>query len=149
MKKTLRPLLCSLAVMAVAAAAAPVLAQSDARKVDPQHLTAYWILLNTKVDADIPNTGRNMDKPVCAAVSYQIGTDGVPMNVKLEKVVPESDLGQAAVSIVKNFRYGPALKNRPVAPVDTYYIVPFNTPDDAAAKAKQIAACQLPGYGQG
>ncbi|TBR40442.1 MULTISPECIES: energy transducer TonB [Dyella] len=148
MKKTLRPLLCGLAAVMAVAAATPVLAQ-DARKVDPDHLSAYWILLNTKVNADIPNTGRNMDKPGCASVSYQVGSDGLPMNIELKKVAPESDLGSVAVSIVKNLRYGPSLTNRHSEPVATYYIVPFNMPADAAAKAKLIAACQLPGYGQG
>jgi hypothetical protein len=145
MKTTLRPLLQSLCLALSVAAAAPALA-ADARMVGPDHLASYWILLNTKVEADIPNTGLNMDKPVCAAVSYRVGSDGVPQNIELRKVVPNSDLGQTALSIVKNLRYGPSLSNRQGEPIDTYYIVPFNMPADPAAKAKLIAACQLPGY---
>ncbi|WP_266169915.1 energy transducer TonB [Dyella subtropica] len=149
MKTMLRPMLQGLCLTLVAAAVTPVLAQSQARMVGPEHLSAHWIMLNTKVDADIPNSGRNLDKPVCAAVSYEIGSDGVPRDVQLRKVAPDSDLGQVAVSIVKNLRYGPSLTNRGSEPIATYYVVPFNTTTmDPAQKAKLVAACQLPGYAQ-
>jgi len=149
MKTHLRPVLTGLCLALAVIAAAPVLAQSNMRKVEPEKLASYWIMLNTKVQADVPNSGRNMDKPGCAAVSFDIGSDGVPMNVQLQKVAPESDLGPAAVSLVKNLRFGPSLTNKTHDPVDTYYVVPFNMPADAAQKAKLIAACQLPGYTQG
>jgi hypothetical protein len=45
---------------------------------------------------DAPNSGLNLDKPGCAAVTYTVGSDGVPMNVQVAKVVPNSDLGPAA-----------------------------------------------------
>lgn len=135
-------LLASAAVLAAAGA----WAQDDARKVAPEHLTDFWILLNTKVDADVPNTGRNLDKPGCAAVSYLIGTDGVPRDIQVRKVVPDGDLGKVAASAIANFRYGPSLNNRSDAPVSTYYIVPFNAPDDTAQRQQLTAACRLPGY---
>lgn len=133
------------AVLSLALPALPVLAQADHR-IDPDHLARYWILLNTKVDAQIPNSGRNLDKPGCAAVSYMVGSDGVPRNLKLQKVVPASDLGQVALSAVGNFRYGPSLTNRNSDPVDTYYIVPFNLPADPAVRKQIVDACRLPGY---
>ncbi len=129
-------------------AAAPLLAQSQARKVGPEHIQSYWIMLNTKVDADIPNSGANMDKPGCVAVTYLIGSDGVPQSVNVVKVVPQSDLGAVAKSVAGNFRYGPALKNGTHEPVSTYFIVPFNLPQDAAQRQSIINACKLPGYDQ-
>ena len=93
---------------------APVLAQT--RKVDQQELYRYWILLNTSIKMDAPNSGLNLDKPGCAAVTYTVGSDGVPMNVQLVKLAPKSDLGPAAISAVSNFRYGPSLTNRIGAP---------------------------------
>jgi len=128
--------------------AAPLLAQSQARMVGPEHLQSYWIMLNTKVEADIPNSGRNLDKPGCVAVTYMIGTDGVPQNVTVRKVEPQSDLDSVAKSVVTNLRYGPALKNPTHEPVNTYYIVPFNLPADATQKQAIINACKLPGYDQ-
>jgi TonB family protein len=128
--------------------AAPLLAQSQARPVGPDQIQSYWIMLNTKVDADVPNTGRNMDKPGCVAVSFMIGTDGVPQNVTVRKVVPQSDLDSVAKSVVTNLRYGPALKNSTHEPVNTYYIVPFNLPADPAQRKSITDACKLPGFDQ-
>jgi outer membrane biosynthesis protein TonB len=128
--------------------AAPLLAQSQARTVGPDHIESYWIMLNTKVDADVPNSGHNMDKPGCVAVSYMIGSDGVPQNITVRKVVPQSDLDAVAKSVVSNFRYGPSLTNRSSEPVNTYFIVPFNLPADPAQRKSITNACKLPGYDQ-
>lgn len=125
---------------------APVLAQ--ARKVDQQNLYRYWILLNTQVQMDAPNSGLNLDKPGCVAVTYTVGSDGVPMYVKVAKMMPKSDLGPMAISAVSHFRYGPSLTNRHAEPVATYYIVPFNAPEDKAERQQLVDACSLPGYGQ-
>ena len=130
------------------AGAAPLLAQSQARLVGPDHIQSYWIMLNTKVDADVPNSGRNMTKPGCVAVSFMIGSDGVPQNVTVRKVVPQSDLDAVAKSVAGNFRYGPALKNGTHEPVNTYYIVPFNLPADPAQRQAITDACKLSGYDQ-
>lgn len=126
--------------------ALPVFAQ--ARKVDPQDLYRHWILLNTQVKMDAPNSGTNLDKPGCVAVTYTVGSDGVPRDVTVAKVVPHSDLGPMARSAVTNFRYGPALSNRIAEPIATYYVVPFNAPADKAQKQQLMDACQLPGYGK-
>jgi TonB family protein len=130
------------------AGAAPLLAQSQARMVGPDHIQSYWIMLNTKVDADVPNSGRNMDKPGCVAVSFMIGSDGVPQNVTVRKVAPQSDLDAVAKSVASNFRYGPALKNNTHEPVNTYFIVPFNLPADPAQRQAITDACKLPGFDQ-
>jgi hypothetical protein len=136
-----------IALLAVGLASmAPALAQTQ-RKLDQEHLAGHWILLNTAISADVPNSGRNMDKPGCVAVSYSIGSDGLPRNITVRKVMPPSDLGPVAASAVGSFRYGPSLSNRNGDPVDTYYIVPFNLPADPAARKQLVDACKLPGYG--
>jgi hypothetical protein len=143
--KTLFPSVCRGVLFALAlGAAAPVLAQ--AIKIDQQNLYRYWILLNTKVQMDAPNSGLNLDKPGCVAVTYTVGSDGVPMDVQVAKVEPKSDLGPMARSAVANFRYGPSLSNNTHQPVSTYYIVVFNGPKDPAARDQLMAPCKLPGY---
>jgi hypothetical protein len=127
------------------AAGLPAAAQT-AQRVNPQHLYDYWILLNQTVDIDVPNSARGTHQVGCAAVSYMIGSDGVPRDLKVEKVVPEADFGTIALSAVSNFRYGPSLANRNSEPVATYYVVPFNAPSDKAGQQKVMAPCQLPGY---
>ena len=138
----IRPVLLLVLTLVVAV---PALAQS-ARRVDPQHLYNYWILLNQQVDIDIPNSARNLDKPGCAAVSYTIGSDGVPRDLQLEKTLPAGDLGRVALSAVSNFRYGPSLSNHDGDPVRTYYVVPLNAPDDPQGQQQVMAPCKLTGY---
>lgn len=146
MKSTFHPLRQGLSLLLALACAAPVLAQVN--KVDQQNLYRHWILLNTSVKMDAPNSGLNILKPGCAAVTYTVGSDGVPMDVRLAKLAPKSDLGSAAISAVSNFRYGPSLSNRIGQPMATYYIVVFNAPADKAQRAKLVAPCQLSGYGE-
>jgi len=141
----------SLLVAAVLAAGVPAVAQ-EVRKVAPEQLSNDWILINNRnqgISVDVPNSGVNLYKPGCVAVTYDIGSDGIPMHIQVAKVSPPSDLGKAAVSAVSKFRYGPSLTNKHEDPVSTYYIVPFNAPDDKTQQAALMAPCKLPGYGQG
>jgi hypothetical protein len=144
MKTTFRPISQALLLAATLGFVGPALAQAS--RVDQDNLFHYWILLNTSVQMDAPNTGLNLEKPGCVAVTYTIGSNGVPMSVQVAKVVPKSDLGPAARSAVSNFRYGPSLANRQGEPVATYYIVPFNSPDDPAQRKQLMDACRLPAY---
>lgn len=134
-------------LLALVVAAAPALAQSTHR-IGPQHINAYWIMINQNVDVDIPNTA-NLSKPGCAAVSFTIGSDGLPRNLKVEKAAPAGDYGKVALNAVSRFRYGPSLTNREGTPVETYYVVPFNAPDDPAGQRQVMAPCQLAGYDEG
>ena len=139
----------SLVVVAVLAAAMPVVAQQT-RKIAPDQLSNEWILINHReqgVSVDVPNSGVNIYKPGCVAVTFTIGEDGKPMNLQVAKTVPPSDLGKAAISAVSKFEYGPSLNNGEHKPAATYYIVPFNAPDDKAQQDALIAQCKLPGYG--
>lgn len=144
MKSLFRPACRALPLVLALGFAAPVLAQ--AIKVNQDNLYRYWILLNTKVQMDAPNSGLNLTKPGCVAVTYTVGSDGVPLDVQVAKVEPKSDLGPMARSAVANFHYGPSLNNSIHQPVATYYIVPFNAPRDAIARAKLMQPCKLPGY---
>ena len=141
----MNPTVRRLALATLLAVGLPAMAQSQQR-VDPQHLYDYWILLNHSVDIDIPNSASGVTKPGCAAVSYMIGSDGVPRELKVEKVVPKGDFGQIALSAVSNFRYGPSLSNKNHDPVATYYVVPFNAPSDPAGQQQVMAPCRLAGY---
>jgi len=144
MKRLLRSVR-QVVVLAVAlGCVTPLFAQS--RKVNQENLYRYWILLNRSVSLDAPNSGDNLMTPGCAAVTYTIGSDGVPRNVQLAKLVPASDLGPVALGAVKQFRYGPSLTNGSRDPISTYYIVPFNAPDDAAGREKVMQPCRLSGY---
>jgi hypothetical protein len=88
MKSIFRPLRQGLLLALALGFVAPVLAQ--ARKVDQENLYRYWILLNTSIKMDAPNSGLNLDKPGCAAVTYTVGSDGVPMNVQLVKLTRDT-----------------------------------------------------------
>ena len=125
--------------------AAPVMAQ-EPRRVAPEQLPYTWVVTNSDVSVDVPNSGVNIYKPGCVGVSYIFGSDGVPSSVKVAKIVPASDLGSAAVSAVSHFRYAPSKNNKQGEPVSTYYVVPFNAPDDAKQQAAVMAPCKLPGY---
>jgi hypothetical protein len=145
MKSLLRPLRQVLVFAVALGCAAPALAQP--RQVDQENLYRYWILLNTSVTMSAPNSGLNLEAPGCAAVTYTIGSDGVPRDVTVAKLVPKSDLAMVARSAVSQFRYGPSLTNRVGDPVSTYYVVPFNAPTDAAQRKQLLQACELLGYG--
>lgn len=145
MNITSRRVRSALLVALAIASSAPVMAQQP-RRVAPEQLPYTWILTNSDVSVDVPNSGVNIYKPGCVAVTYNVGSDGVPYNVMVAKVVPASDLGKAAVSAVSHFRYAPSKINKQGEPVSTYYVVPFNSPDDPKQQAAIMAPCKLPGY---
>ena len=145
MNTTSRRVQSAVLVALAVACSAPAMAQ-EPRHVAPEQLPYTWVVTNSDVSVDVPNSGVNIYKPGCVAVTYNIGSDGVPYNVKVAKVVPASDLGSAAVSAVSHFRYGPSKTNKQGEPVSTYYVVPFNSPDDPKQQAAIMAPCKLPGY---
>lgn len=115
----------------------------------PEKVPDYWVWEPGPSSAEVwaPNSGLNLDKPGCASVSYFIGSDGKPHDVKLEKLVPQSDLGPTAVSVVQNFRYHAGPANPGQRAVRTYYTMQFNMRDlSDEKKAELTAACTLPGY---
>ncbi len=122
-------------------------ASAAVRTVAPDQLPDYWILSASATELHVPNSGHNLDKPGCASASYTIGSDGVTREIKLEKVVPNSDLGTTVVEAVKHFRYRPSADNVGQEPIHTYYTAQFNMRNlPAEQKAELTAACDLLGY---
>ncbi|UXI68889.1 energy transducer TonB [Tahibacter amnicola] len=103
-------------------------AQTSPRPVAPKDLAKYWLVSSTSLEALVPNSGRNMDKPSCASVAYVIEANGTTSNIRLEKLYPASDLGSVATSVVQNLRYVPGPNNQGVVPVATRVVLPFNLP---------------------
>ena len=96
--------------------------------VKPDQLQKYW-LVSDKGDPQAPSSGRNLTTPTCAAVSYMIERNGTTSHIKLEKLVPDGDLGAVALSVIRNVHYTAAQANIGKDPVYTYVIMPFNAPD--------------------
>ena len=117
--------------------------------VQPDHLNDYWLMTNTSLDVDVPNSGVNLEKATCSAVTYLIGSDGVTRDVVVVKTIPAGDLSTVAKSAVKDMQYAPGAKNAERQPVFTYIIIPFNLPDDPAARKRITDACVLKDFPQG
>jgi hypothetical protein len=129
--------------------ASAVFAASNIRAVQPGQLGHYWVMTNTEIDADVPNYGRNLEKPTCAAVTYLIGADGKTRDIVVRRVVPAGDLGKVAISAVADLHYAPVADNSAREPVFTYIIMPFNLPPDPVTRAKITAACKLADFPKG
>ncbi|HET7561661.1 MAG TPA: energy transducer TonB [Rhodanobacteraceae bacterium] len=128
-------------VAAVAASAAA--ATINVLAVTPDQLTSYWVMTNTSLTVDVPNSGHGMDRPTCAAVTYMIGSDGATHDIVVRNTIPMGDLKSVAASAVKNMHYSPTTTNSARQPVFTYIIVPFNLPEDPAARKRITDACAL------
>jgi hypothetical protein len=122
---------------------------TDIRAVSPDHLPDYWMMTNTSLDVDVPNSGINLDKATCSAVTYMIGSDGVTRDIVVRKTIPAGDLSLVAASAVKDMHYVPGADNLSRAPVFTYIIIPFNLPDDPVTRKKITDACILKNFPQG
>jgi hypothetical protein len=123
--------------------------------IPPERLANYWLLASAG-EANVPNSGHNLDAPSCAAVSYIVEKDGSTSQVKLERLVPDGDLGKVAVGVVAGMRFAAAKQNLGKDRVFTYVVIPFNLPDanstNAANRAKRaqvLAACKLDNFKQG
>jgi hypothetical protein len=137
------------AILAFAAAGATAAVGPNVLVVQPDHLDDYWVMTNTSLNVDVPNSGVNLDKPTCSAITYLIGSDGVTRDIVVRKTVPAGDLETVARSAVKDMHYAPGAKNAERRPVFTYIIVPFNLPDDPAARKRITDACLLADFPNG
>ena len=122
---------------------------SSLRAVPPDQIDRYWIRTNTELDVDVPNYGKNLDKPTCSAVTYVIGADGVTRDITVRRTMPAGDLSLVAKSAVADLHYEAADDNDGNEPVFTYIVMPFNLPPDPAARAKITAACELTDFPKG
>ena len=116
--------------------------------VQPDHISDYWVMTNTSLDVDVPNSGVNLEKPTCSAVTYLIGSDGVTRDIVVVKTIPAGDLSTVAKSAVKDMHYVPGARNAERQPVFTYIVMPFNLPDDPAARKRITDACVLKDFPQ-
>jgi hypothetical protein len=119
------------------------------RVVQPAQRDNYWEMTNTSLDVDVPNSGVNLSKPTCAAVTYMIGSDGVTRDIVVRKTIPAGDLKTVAASAVKDMHYMPGKDNVGREPVFTYIIIPFNLPADPAARKQITDACTLADFPNG
>jgi hypothetical protein len=120
----------------------------NVRTVQPDQRDNYWVMTNTSLDVDVPNSGVNLSKPTCAAVTYLIGSDGVTRDIVVRKTIPAGDLKTVAASAVKDMHYVPGKDNVGREPVFTYIIIPFNLPADPTARKQITSACTLKDFPQ-
>lgn len=137
----LRRTIVLLAIIASTAA----FAQSDAppRVVVPDKLAGSWVLINSSVEADVPNIAKNISSPGCAAVSFVIEKDGSTSTIKVQHIVPQGDLAKIAESMAKNMRFEPTVSNAGRDRVFSWLIFPFNLPQEAAARTAVMQQCQI------
>ena len=135
-------------------ASSAAIAAEKPQVIPPERLANYWLLAQSP-QANAPNSGRNLDAPSCAAVSYIVEKDGSTSHAKLERLVPDGDLGKFAVSVVAGMKFAAAKQNLGKERVFTYVVIPFNLPDaasadagDRARRASVLAACKLDNFKQ-
>lgn len=138
----------ALVALSVSAASAAAI-NPNIRAVQPADLNNYWVMTNTSLDVDVPNSGVNLSKPTCAAVTYLIGSDGVTRDIVVRKTIPAGDLKTVAASAVKDMHYVPGASNVGREPVFTYIVIPFNLPADPAARKQITDACVLKDFPNG
>ena len=136
-------LVCVLVAGSALAAVGP-----NIQAIQPDHLGDYWVMTNTSLDVDVPNSGVNLSKPTCSAVTYMIGSDGVTRDIVVRKTIPAGDLRTVAASAVKDMHYVPGANNAAREPVFTYIIIPFNLPADPATRKQITDACALKDFPQ-
>ena len=125
--------------------AAGASAQSiDAPKVVvPDKLADYWVLINSSVEADVPNIAKNINTPGCAAVSFVVDKNGSTSQIKVQRVVPAGDLGKIAQSMAMHMRFEPTVANSARGRVFSWLIFPFNSPADADARSAMMKPCAI------
>ena len=135
-----------------ACAASAAFAAEKPQAIPPERLQNYWLLADTG-NPSVPNSGRNLNAPSCAAVSYVVEKDGSTSHVKLERIEPDGDLSKVAVNVVGAMRFAPAQQNIGKTPVLTYVVLPFNLPDatsphaaDRELRAATLAKCRLENF---
>lgn len=116
----------------------------DAPKVVvPDKLADYWVLINSSVEADVPNIAKNIHAPGCAAVSFVVDKNGSTSQIKVQRVVPAGDLGRIAESMARHMRFEPSVANSGRSRVFSWLIFPFNSPADATARSDMMKPCAI------
>lgn len=125
------------------AAGAQQTTQPPPKVIPSERLANYWIMTNTSVDADIPNSGMNLNVPGCVTVSFVVGKDGRTSQIKVQKVAPPSDLGKVAASVAASLEFQPTGLNAGRDPVFSWLIFPFNLPPDPDARKQIMRDCAV------
>jgi hypothetical protein len=128
---------------AASLASAQSMDQTPPKVVASEQLAKYWTMTNTSVDADVPNFGRNMNQPGCATVSFVVEKNGTTSTIKVQRVVPDGDLGKVAKSVASGLHFEATVVNAGKDRVFSWLIFPFNLPADAAAKTAVMKQCQI------
>ena len=115
--------------------------QTPPRVIPSEDLAKYWVMTNTSVDADVPNFGRNMNQPGCATVSFVVEKNGTTSMIKVQRVVPEGDLGKVAKSVAAGLRFEATALNAGKDRVFSWLIFPFNLPSAPAARTAVMNQC--------
>jgi len=123
------------------AALAQSMDQTPPRVIASEQLAKYWVMTSTAVDADVPNFGRNMNQPGCATVSFVIEKNGTTSGIKVQRVVPEGDLGKIAKSVAAGLHFEATALNAGKDRVFSWLIFPFNLPADPAARTAVMQQC--------
>jgi len=108
-----------------------------------EQLDKYWVMTNMSVNADVPNVGRNMNQPGCATVSFVVEKNGATSTIKVQRVVPEGDLGKVAKSVAAGLQFQATALNAGKDRVFSWLIFPFNLPADPAARTAVMKQCQI------
>ena len=124
-------------------AAAQSMDQTPPRVIASEQLEKYWVMTSTSVDADVPNFGRNVNQPGCAAVSFVIEKNGTTSTIKVQRVVPEGDLGKIAKSVATGLHFEATAHNAGKDRVFSWLIFPFNLPADPAARTAVMKQCVI------
>jgi hypothetical protein len=131
----------ALSVAFSASAGAQSMDQTPPRVIGSEQLAKYWVMTNTAVDADVPNFGRNMNQPGCATVSFVIEKTGATSTIKVQRVVPEGDLGKVAKSVAAGLHFEATALNAGKDRAFSWLIFPFNLPADPVARTAVMQKC--------
>ncbi len=117
--------------------------QTPPKVIPSEQLDKYWVMTATSVNADVPNVGRNMNQPACATVSFVIEKNGTTSTIKVQRVVPDGDLGKVARSVAAGLKFEATALNAGKDRVFSWLIFPFNLPADAAGRTAVMKQCQI------
>ena len=132
-----------IALAVCASASAQSMNQAPPRVVASEKLANYWTMINSSVQADVPNYGKNLNQPGCATVSFVVEQNGNTSTAKVQRVVPAGDLATVALSVVSTLHFEPTAFNAGRERVFSWLIFPFNLPKDPAARKAVMQKCLI------
>lgn len=141
----LRRTMIALALACCGGVAAQSMDTTPPRLVQPDKLANWWTMINSSIEADVPNLAKNVQTPGCATVSFVVEANGNTSTVKVQRVVPDGDFGRIARSIASSLHFEPTVFNSGKERVFSWLIFPFNLPADPAARTAVMQKCAVEG----